>query len=166
MADPELLSLRCQVALLCARELELTRQLARMESPPWGQAVDALNDHILAKQTGGRAKAEKALAHLQEVIRRGADPAAAYDATWAELRAIMQERAKLAVAEHRRLETVRAYVTVEELVGVLVGMLEVVRANVEDMRVRQVIQVKFNELIEAHTIAKPVELFNGETTSY
>src|SRR5262249_31764372 len=42
--DPELLSLRSEVALLAARELELTKALAQTEAPPWGLAVDRLGD--------------------------------------------------------------------------------------------------------------------------
>src|SRR5262249_44825242 len=117
--DPELLSLRNQVALLSSREMELTRELAQIESPPWGQAADALVDVEKAMTAGDLEAAREALASLSHVIRQGADQSARYATVWAELRQVIQERTKMAQAENKRMEIIGEYVSVQDLMVVL-----------------------------------------------
>jgi hypothetical protein len=45
-------------------------------------------------------------------------------------------------------EKIGGYVSIQDLLGVLLGMMEAVRQNVADMRARQAVQLRFNELIE------------------
>src|SRR5262249_13022945 len=106
--DPELLSLRNQVALLAAREMELAKELSKTEAPPWEQAVDRLVDVENAVTTGDPEVTWETLASLAHLLRTGADQGAKYAAVWTELREVIQERAKLTVAEQKRLESLGA----------------------------------------------------------
>jgi hypothetical protein len=145
--DPELLSLRSQVALLASREMELTRDLAATEGPPWEQVVGALVDVENVMAAGDQDQSKVALSELAKIVREGADQGGRYATVWAELRQVILERTKVAQAEHKRMELVGGYVAVQDLMAVLMGLLEAVRQHVTDMRARQAIQNRFNELI-------------------
>jgi hypothetical protein len=160
--DPQLLSLQSQLALLTARELELTRQLAEMDSPPWSQAVDALVDFEEALASKDRQRIGQALAALRSIIRRGEEPGSKYEAVWAELRELVQEKAKVTTGENKRLELIGGYVSINALMLVLQGILEAVRANVSDMKARQAIQTRYNELVGGHGQGAIIEAAGGD----
>jgi hypothetical protein len=145
--------------------MELTKQLAQLETPPWTTTVEALNDYILALKCKDKAKTAKTLTKLQKTVREGADPAENYESAWKELREILQEKAKLVAGENRRLENIGGFVRTEELMIVLYGLLECIRENVDDMSVRDIIQRKFNELIEARATVPVVPISISETTA-
>jgi hypothetical protein len=159
VTDPDLLSLRDQAALLRTREMELIRQLGQMEVPPWGRAVDALV--TLENAMRDKHQVKEAWANLSNVIRQGASSAGTYEATWEELRAIIQEETKVSQTEVRRMLAVGAFVRTEDLMTVLRGMLEAVRANVPEVKARQAIQSRFNQLIEVNGQLPVVEVVDA-----
>jgi hypothetical protein len=136
--------------LLTARELELTKELERLDRPPWGQAAAALAELGAAFAAMDRSRMATAYANLHAVIHRGADPAAAYEAVWSELRELFQEKAKLSQAESKRSAVLGGYVAVQDVMAVLMGMLEAVKENVPDRKARQKIQDRYNVLIGSY----------------
>jgi hypothetical protein len=106
--DPELISVRNQIALLDAREMELIQQLSAGEAGyNWRAAKAALRRLGKAKARSGHP-AFKTLAKL-------IDNGAADERRWTELRENAESRRRLANTERQRLEWMGAYLTVEEL---------------------------------------------------
>jgi hypothetical protein len=128
-ADPDLLSLRSEAAALVALEVKVYEEMDRTEAPPWGQAVEALNDYKCAQTDDGKAAA---LANLENVVRTGADAAASYEATEAKLRALFQERAKLVAAESRRMHEMDQFLTKERAAELGMMVMLAVRNAVLD----------------------------------
>ena len=127
--DPELLSLREEAGLLTARTIVLLDKLNAAEAPPWGDAVEAFNDVVTAKDDVAR---QQALDALGKVIREGAGAARLQASVWAELREVIQEKAKVTKAENDRLAQLEATITVPQAVGLLQALLEEVRVVVPD----------------------------------
>jgi hypothetical protein len=108
LADPELISVRNQIALLDARETELIQGLSGREvGSAWRAAQAALQQLRKVKARKGHP-AFKMLAKL-------IDKAVADERRWAELRENAEYRRRLAETERKRIESVQAYMTVEEL---------------------------------------------------
>src|SRR5262249_20133008 len=133
-ADPQLLDLRGEVALLEARELELLKQLGQQKQPPWGKVAQALGDYKKAKDK------DKALAALEQVVRQGADAARAQQATWNQLYDLIDRKSRTVAAESKRLHELSQYVTVEQAVFVLNGVLGAVRQHVTDRETLEAVQ--------------------------
>jgi hypothetical protein len=129
LRDPELVSMRRGLALLDGRTVELLKRMGETEAPPWGQAVEALNDFKTA-QTDERRRL--ALENLETVIRTGANASASYDSTWHELREVIQERTKVATAESRRLHEADQVLTKEQAAALGYLVMQAVRAAVLD----------------------------------
>jgi hypothetical protein len=104
-----------EVALLATRAEELLGRLGK-SPPPWSACARALAAFESAK--GAAAKA-KALAALRRLVRRGSDAAAGYDETWAELQGLLQEKAKLSVAELRRRGVMAEMAPAEDVLALL-----------------------------------------------
>jgi hypothetical protein len=58
-------------------------------------------------------------------------------------------------AESRRLLSLGGFVAISDMMAVLMGLLDCVRQNVSDMRARQAIQNRFNELVDARAKVVP-----------
>lgn len=108
MSDPELVSVRTQIALLDARESELLHELSSEEEGyNWRAAQAALQQLRKAKAPKGHP-AFKALARAIEI-------GASDKRRWAELRRNAESLRRLVDSERKRLESMEAYMTVEEL---------------------------------------------------
>jgi hypothetical protein len=120
--DQELVSLRHELAVTAAFIQRRFDELLQTEAPPWGQAVEALND----LQTAPENAKEAALARLDQVIRTGQTAAAKERDVREEVRELMQEKGRLAQAEWKRLNDLRAVVPAEQailFVNNIVGMI-------------------------------------------
>lgn len=149
--DPQLLSLRSQVALLEARELELTRKLGELQAPQWTKAAQALVEYEKSLTSNDQNAIAKGLTTLRTTICKGADGSVTYQQTWEELRDLIQDRTKVAQAENKRLADIGGFVTVEDMMGVLLGLLAAVRDHVADKSARQAIQMRFDQLIDTRS---------------
>jgi hypothetical protein len=124
LADPELHSLKSTLALLDSRLVDLLDQLSSTEAPPWGKAVEALNDFRLAKSDLAK---EKALINLESIIRTGADGARAHEQIWKDVMVIIEQRTRSTSAEHKRLTDLQANVPVEHVLMYGTALNEAVR---------------------------------------
>jgi hypothetical protein len=77
---------------------------------------------------------------MELLARLKAAEGAACEATWAELRAVVLEKAKLAAAEWRRLETLQGVVTVEQALLFARALLAAARETVKDPTVLRRLQ--------------------------
>jgi hypothetical protein len=150
-ADPELLSLRDDLALLEARVVELLKGLGQAPRRPWAKLVRAFAK-VEAAAGGER---DEALAALGRLLRGNADAARLYEATWRELREMSQEKARLVLAELRQLTEMGQTMTNEEVLTLFAAFLTTCRDAILDpglyaqgpRAVLDVIQRKFDSLL-------------------
>jgi hypothetical protein len=126
--DPDLLSLREDLALLEAHICQLLSRLSRKPAPQ-GQVLKAL-DRL--KRAGDGADAEAALEALDQLIRSGRDLLRTDDALWREILAVIQVKVRVAPVEWKRLKDLRALVPVEEALTFVKALLAVARETVTD----------------------------------
>jgi hypothetical protein len=119
LADQELVSLRHELAVTAAFIQRRFDELLQTEAPPWGQAVEALNDYKTAPDEAKSA----ALARLEEVVRTGAAAAVRERDVREEVRELMQEKGRLAAAEWKRLNDLRAVVPAEQAILFVNGIM-------------------------------------------
>jgi hypothetical protein len=96
-ADPELTSLRSELGLLTIRVGELLSELEG--SPPWAELLSTW--HRVRAAPDGEAR-QSAMAEMEVLFTSGQAAAERHEAVWAQIRALVQERARLAQAESRR----------------------------------------------------------------
>jgi hypothetical protein len=143
LTDPNLLAMNEEVALLQTRVSQLLDQLSATAPPPWGQAVEALNDLKLARDGDRDAK----LAELERVVRQGADAAASHGKTWAELRKTIDLKGKLAQAEqHLQIER-NALVPVEWAVAFADALMRAAKLIIRDDDVLRRLQRRTLEML-------------------
>jgi hypothetical protein len=125
LSDQELVSLRHELAVTAAFIQRRFDELMAAEAPPWGDVVEAFNDYKVAPD---EAKAA-ALAKVEELVRIGAAAAAKEYSVRQEVRELIQEKGRLAAAEWKRLNDLRAVVPAEQAVmfaqSVVAAVLEI-----------------------------------------
>lgn len=127
-ADPELGSLRSQIALAETRMAELLDRLTgESKSHYWSAAARAMADFRAATFE----KKAAALAQLEAIIEAGAKD----EGTWAQLLAVMEQRRKLTETEGKNLERLHQTMTAEQAMALMVTVIDVVRRHVSDRTV-------------------------------
>lgn len=119
LADPDLLSVRSETALLVSRLEEQLGQLDRGESGAlWDDLRRARQDLIAAKAAGNTMEQAVALNEILVLIDRGARE----QDQWREIRSTIQDRTRVAESERKRLVEMHQVITIERML-VLVGAL-------------------------------------------
>lgn len=171
-SHPRLVRVRDQMALLAVRELELTERLNNKESLPIprGKAVDALADYEAALRGEDEKLKEEKFNVLRELIRSGNPPAEDYEVTWAEIREIMQEKGKLALVENKLLETSNNFIEVAAVLGMWLGLRDVVwkleldgksKMAIEDY-IRKIIGMKVRETAPRRQMIEVQPIIEGK----
>lgn len=136
LADPEIDSLRGEIALVDSRIFGLIESLGKDGT---GNRWQALSKEY-AKLNEARAitdaveKAEAIAAHLNEIgkiIRGGVNESEA----WAEIVAIVEQRRKLAEGERKRLVDLNQMITTEQALIFMNAVADIVRTHVTDSEV-------------------------------
>jgi hypothetical protein len=142
--DPELLSLREDVALVTDRIGELLDQVHSGESgAAWRLLARHWKEFRRFRAAGNVPKMQEALELLAEPLEQGiADHNA-----WEELGLQLDRRARLAEQEQRRLEKMQATLTVEEAMGLLRTVLDVLRRHVTDQATLDAIGADLEQLV-------------------
>lgn len=129
LADPDILSLRAELALCTVRIAELLGTLnagdAGAELPGALRAAEDLRE---ATEWGDHPRREDA---LQRLLRAVTDRGAARG-VWAEVRGWLEQYRRLADSEVARLTAMQAVVTHEQLVGVIGALVAIVADHVRD----------------------------------
>jgi hypothetical protein len=147
--DPSVLSVRDEVAVLKAKQLEIVKRMAEEEPPPWGQVVEALNDYEIARQDNDEARTREAYHALVQAIRCGYDAREHEAQLWAELREVIQDTTKTAGREWKRLHDLNALLPVADVLNVMVAFLGRIRQRVSDPMILRGIQSDWNDLVAA-----------------
>jgi hypothetical protein len=127
--DPTLLSYRDDVALVDARIADLLSRVDTGESgATWAGIRKLWADFRRYRAAGDVRNMQQTLEQLDEPLGKGV----ADHAAWAEVGTLLDRRARLVEAERRRLEQMQQVMTVEEAMGLLGTVLDVIRRNVSD----------------------------------
>lgn len=119
IADPDLLSLRHDIALLDARRDSLLEQLSSGES--WHKVVAAA-DTLKIDRTPA------ALEQLLEAIAQGSTE----QAVWSEWAELGEKRGRQTDREVNRLKALNAYITVQDSMVLVTSLLSSVKRHVTD----------------------------------
>jgi hypothetical protein len=147
LADERLLSLRDELGVLTARAMQLMSRLGEAGAPPWGEAVEALNDFKLAMQAKDTPGMQAALAEMERVIRSGAGAAQAQQELWGEIREVIQEKTRTAAAEWRRMRDLQAVVTADKALAFVGALLSAAREVIQDRDLLRALQERTLRLL-------------------
>lgn len=129
VADPALLELKSEIALMDARLADLLSRVDTGESGAlWGQLIEARGDLLLARRANDPIKQAEALNLILELISRGH---ADYRA-WAEVGSVLEQRRKLTESETRRLKDAQQTLTVEKAMLLIGAIGGIIKAHVQD----------------------------------
>jgi len=143
LADPDLTALDAELALLTARIGQLLERLSQAPAPPWGKAVEALNDVLTAEA----ADKDDKLAELARIVRTGADAARSQEATGDALRELIAERTRTAAAEWKRKHDLNAFLPKAQAVALMFMVRQAVVEEVKDRKTLQRINDRLTVLL-------------------
>jgi hypothetical protein len=126
--DEELTSVREELAVQTALIRKRLADLKSRQIPPWETVVERRND---LKVAAAADKPER-FAALELAIRTGYDAYQGEREIVDDIREILQERSRLAVAEHRREVDLRCMVPVEVAYAFLARVMAAIRECVTD----------------------------------
>ena len=127
--DPELMSLRQDLALLEARLIDVLPRVDTGEAGVvWREAQAAMTTFHRAKARQDVDGMTRALAHVQRVITQGAADYAA----WREVGKLIDQRRKLVEAEQRRLAQASEMISRDQAMALLGQVVEIMRRHIPD----------------------------------
>jgi hypothetical protein len=139
LEDAELLTLRDEVALLDAR---LTEVLGRVDSGESGRLWEQVQKLWRQSRTGPPEKRLDADAELSDIINQGVSDAMA----WAEVRDLIDQRARLVANERQRLVQLQQTITAEQAVALMAAITATIREHVHDRTALAAISAEFARL--------------------
>jgi hypothetical protein len=160
LADPELTSLRSELALVDARLIELLGRVHSGESGAlWRALRKAYRAFKFYQQTGDVVKMREAFAEMEAHL----DAAAADTEAWAEIHALVESRRKLAATESQRLVMLKQMITCEQAMVFIGVITDVVTRHITDREVLANIVVELQRVME---VDHPTTYaLNGQGTS-
>jgi hypothetical protein len=130
--DPELLSLREEVAVVDARIIDILRRVDTGESGALWRDVHAAMTLFEQRQARHDVKGmTEAFTRLQHLISRGV----ADDAAWGEIGTLIDQRRKLVESEQRRVTLAAEVLTREQALAFMGQIVDIVTRHVRDKQV-------------------------------
>jgi hypothetical protein len=127
VADPRLLELDSEVALLQTRIAGLLKEMGQADAPPWGQAVESLNSLVLAiRNEDGVADA---LSEHAAVVRQGAAAAKNHESLWDKISKAIELKGRTSHLEWKRQCDLACVMPAAQVMILVSGLL----AAVEDV---------------------------------
>lgn len=143
LADPRLLELRSEIALVDTRLAELLGHLDSGESADRWQAVhDAYADLQDATARADKDAFKQAMAAMGEAL---ADGAADHD-IWVEIVGLTEQRRKLVESERKRLVEMHQMITSERAMILLAAVTDTIRKHVQDRETLSLISHEIRQL--------------------
>lgn len=144
--DPELLSVKHDVALLqSVVEDRLAAWAAAQAGPDWGAVLDRVETITGNWRTWDFTRMERELRALAEAVGERQSEATIL----AEIRDLMDQRAKLAQQEHKRMLDLDQVLTVEEAIVLAQTIAAIVQKYLPDLETRRAINAEFTKAFEA-----------------
>jgi len=142
-ADPELLALRDEIALVDVRLAELLQRLETGESPGgWAQLRGVYGNLERAQSNNDVQGITTALQKFESIIEEGGQE----DVTWGQTIALLDQRRKLVESERKRLVEMQQMLTTEQALALLARIQQVILDNVDDRRVITAISAEFKRI--------------------
>ncbi len=143
LADPKLLELRDEVALMGTRLGELVARVDAGESAArWKALQTAHSDITAAIRTSDKALLRAGLSALDTAVEAGLDDYA----TWKEIAELTEQRRKLVESEQKRLVTSQQMITSEQAMILLAVLTDIVRKHVSDKIALAAISTELKQL--------------------
>ncbi len=150
LADPDLLALNDEIAVVSARGMQLLERLKTGEGTSAWELVQAGYDLVVAGlREADAGKAQTGLAHIDDAIKRGA----ADREIWADFLAHIEQQRKLVDTERRLEEIKQQTMTVREVMTLVHALVDVVFRNVNDPKARAAIGVEVKGLLAGPEIS-------------
>jgi hypothetical protein len=143
LADPKLLELRDEIALVGTRLGELVEHLGSGEAlQHWRAAQTAHSDIAAAIRTSDKTLLRAGLSALAAAVEAGMDDYA----TWRDIAELVEQRRKLVESEHKRLVAMQQMITSEQAMILLAVITDTVRKYVSDPTALAAISAEFRAL--------------------
>lgn len=143
-ADPRLLELRDEVALIDIRLGELVERIDAAESAQrWQGLQAAYADLTLATTRSDTAAFKLAMAALGAAMQDGGQDYA----IWGEIVALAEQRRKLVDSEAKRLQTMHQMITTERAMVLLAAVTDAIRKHVQDRETLSLISHEIRQLV-------------------
>lgn len=143
-SDPLLLSLRPEIALLDTRIAGVLETVA-LGGPDWLAAQAAIVEFESGIAAGDNARVQRAFTTLKGAVLSGTKE----EQTFAELRDLFKDRARLVESERKRLVEMQQMLTLDSALLLIDRVLDAIRRNVADQDTRQRIQTDVTRLLGA-----------------
>src|SRR5262249_2191782 len=122
--------------------------LSEAEAPPWGTALEALDE---LRRARAEAEREATLAELERILRTGADAARAHERTWRDLLETIALKAKVAAAENRRAHDLLLFISAEQALLIFRAYQEALREVISDRELLRQVHARTYALLSAET---------------
>lgn len=143
-SDPELLSLREDVALLDTRLSQLIGRAESGESTEaWKRVQKALKDLRKAEAGGKQDRKKEARFALEDAIESGGTDLE----VWTEIGAHLERRRKLTESERKRLVDMEQMVRADQAMSFVAALVASVRKHVEDPRTLAAISADISAIV-------------------
>jgi len=153
LADPELLSVRSDVAVLQAL---INEKLAKLEGPESEPAWERLQNQMVTFASAWKSdkttpsENDAAIVAMLKTLQEGVGEMAVLN----EIRSLMQQRAKLAHQEHDRLVDLQQYMTVERVMLIAAALADIVKRHVPSQDTLRAIHADFVRVLEGQRIER------------
>lgn len=128
-ADPDLLNLNTEIAVIDARISDVLRRVDTGESgQTWRELKDTYTAMVEAQRAKDGAEVARLLNELGALIRHGHSDYAA----WADVRTLIDQRRKLVESEGRRRKDMQDMITSEKAMVLVTSLVATVRRHVHD----------------------------------
>jgi hypothetical protein len=145
--DPELMSLRRDIALIDARMIDILTRVDTGEAGQlWREAQAAMAKFRLEQAKGNIDAMQLALAQVDRLISTGAADYAA----WHEVAELIEQRRKLCESEARRLRDAHDMMTSEQAMTLLATVVDVIKKHVADRQALNAIALELQALGHHH----------------
>jgi hypothetical protein len=150
LADPDILSLHHDIALLDARQATLLTELrtaAGQQAPAWDEAGRAFELFSVAMRLGNVPEMERKLGLLGDVLTEGAAETRKEEACWERVLDVVEQKRKLVESERKRLLEGQQYIAVDRLMVLVAALIDAVRRHVEDRHTLAAISTEIGRLV-------------------
>lgn len=146
LADPQLLELRAEIALVGTRQCELLTHLdAGLSLQHWKDAQAAHGDLLAAIRAKDSAALQTAIAALGDALGAGMGDYA----VWQEIIEMTEQRRRLVESEHKRLVAMQQMITAEQAMALLARVTETIRKHVSDPIILAAVAADLRSIVAA-----------------
>jgi len=143
------------VALLQASIQDKLAELAAEQAgPAWSTILHRVEKLLKNVKSWDWTRQERELTALAEAASQRRNE----EVVWAEIRRLLDQKARLATLEHRRLVYLQQTMTVEQALTLAQVLGGIVRRHVTDTKVLEAIRSEWNEVTTAEQASRPRRL--------